>query len=172
MVETVQEVAGKLVVGHPKTKAGRRTVALPRAVANELAAHLEHHAGETYVFATPRGLPLREPDWRRRYWLPAIEVAGLAPLRCHDLRHTALDGAGSSSLEGLLRHRISSFRLVHLPRVAALLDADFALLPTFNRPRFTVRLLGGNETQIARLLAALGPPQQNPYYGPQRRSRR
>jgi len=33
---------------------------------------------------------LRVPAFRRRVWLPAVERAGLAPLRIHDLRHTAV----------------------------------------------------------------------------------
>jgi integrase len=27
-------------------------------------------------------------NWRKKHWLPALELAGLAPLRFHDLRHT------------------------------------------------------------------------------------
>jgi integrase len=33
---------------------------------------------------------LRPSNFRVKVWLPAIRVAGLAPLRPHDLRHTAV----------------------------------------------------------------------------------
>ena len=31
---------------------------------------------------------LRRSNFRRRAWIPAVEEAGLAPLRYHDLRHS------------------------------------------------------------------------------------
>jgi integrase len=40
IAEIVVEVHGQLYTGPPKTRAGRRTVGLPRAVVEELAAHL------------------------------------------------------------------------------------------------------------------------------------
>ncbi|HYN36824.1 MAG TPA: tyrosine-type recombinase/integrase, partial [Actinomycetota bacterium] len=36
-----------------------------------------------------KGQPLQRGTFRSRYWLPAVEKAGLTPLRFHDLRHTA-----------------------------------------------------------------------------------
>ncbi len=76
--------------GPPKTRAGRRKVGLPRAVAEELARHLEHFGGEETVFTAPAGGPLRVPAFRRRVWYPACDAVGLSGLRIHDLRHTAV----------------------------------------------------------------------------------
>jgi hypothetical protein len=76
----------------------------------------------------------------------------------------ALDDIGASSLDGLLR-RFASYRVVHLPRVAALTSDGFELLPTFGRPHYTVRLSGDNASEVERLLSALGPPEANPYHG-------
>ena len=42
------------------------------------------------VFPAPEGGPLRLSRWRRRTWAPAVESAELAPLRIHDMRHTAV----------------------------------------------------------------------------------
>ena len=42
------------------------------------------------VFPAPEGGPLRLSLWRRRTWAPAVEKAGVAPLRIHDMRHTAV----------------------------------------------------------------------------------
>ena len=47
-------------------------------------------APEELVFAGPQGGALRVTLFRRRFWLPATPAAGLAGLRIHDLRHTAV----------------------------------------------------------------------------------
>jgi hypothetical protein len=44
------------------------------------------------------------------------------------------------SLEDLLRRRFTTFRTIYLPTVADLAKHDFELLPTGQRPHFTVRL--------------------------------
>jgi integrase len=45
---------------------------------------------DTLVFRSPDGFVLRPSLFRRRVWNPAVERAGLGPLRIHDLRHTAV----------------------------------------------------------------------------------
>jgi len=115
IAEIAVEVRGQLFSGPPKTKAGRRSVGLPRAVVKELESHLATWAAEDYVFTAPEGGPLRTPTFRRRFWQPATLTAGLPhgfvrgskegickcgsptesashdrPLRPHDLRHTAV----------------------------------------------------------------------------------
>lgn len=62
----------------------------------------------------PEGGPLRARGWRRRFWNPAVASAGLAPLRPHDLRHTAVAlwiAAGANPLEVSRRagHTSTSF---------------------------------------------------------------
>jgi hypothetical protein len=55
--------------GPPKTRAGRRTVGLPRAVVEELAAHLAGPGDpEAFVFTAPQGGPLRVIAFRARVW--------------------------------------------------------------------------------------------------------
>ena len=54
------------------------------------------------------------PAWRRRHWAPAIEAAGVAPLRPHDLRHTAValwiaSGAGPLEVSRRAGHTSTSF---------------------------------------------------------------
>jgi hypothetical protein len=91
VAEIVVEVRGELYMGPPKTRAGRRIVTLPRSVVEELAEHLGP-VGEAdgWVFTADKGGVLRPSNFRVKVWLPAIRVAGLAPLRPHDLRHTAV----------------------------------------------------------------------------------
>jgi integrase len=86
---TLVEVHGHITINPPKTRAGHRTVPLPRIVTNALAVHLgEQSIGP--VFKAPEGGYVRASLWRRRFWEPATRGARVAPLRPHDLRHTAV----------------------------------------------------------------------------------
>jgi integrase len=85
-------------------------------VAPTIAAALEHHltaytpAGPgAPVFAGAGGGTLRAAAWRSRFWTPATRAAGLAPLRVHDMRHTAVAlwiaaGANPKQLAAWARH--------------------------------------------------------------------
>jgi integrase len=112
------EVEGRLVEGPPKTRAGRRRVSLPRPVADELADHLAGYVAPepgARVFTGPEGGPLRVTAFRARIWRPAVAAAGLAPLRLHDLRHTAVSlwiAAGASPKEVAARAGHESVRTV------------------------------------------------------------
>ncbi len=84
----------------PKSSAGRRQLAMPAWLAEELGALLgrkELRDAEALVFAAPGGGALNYGNWLRRRWQPACEAAGVAGLRFHDLRSmaaTALVTAG------------------------------------------------------------------------------
>lgn len=89
-----------------------RTVTIPAEVAEELARHLAAYppgpAG--LVFTAPEGGALRYTNFYRRHWRKAVESAGLAPLRAHDLRHTAVAlsieaGAHPKEIQELCGHR-------------------------------------------------------------------
>lgn len=86
------EVGGRLIFGPPKTKAGQRRVPIPEPVAAMLERHCtERDVGQReLVFHGRQGGALRARAWRARHFVPAVERAGLAPLRPHDLRHTAI----------------------------------------------------------------------------------
>src|SRR4029450_5851804 len=89
--EIMTEVAGKLQIGPPKTRASRRTIGLPRAVVNVLAEHLAPGGKPTdFVFTGPQGGRLRIANFGNRIWRPATTAAALDGLRIHDLRHTAV----------------------------------------------------------------------------------
>jgi integrase len=117
VAEIVTEVGGRLRVGPPKTRASRRTVGLPRAVVEELAAHLATPAPpDAFVFTAPKGGPLRVIAFRARIWRPATRTAGLDGLRIHDLRHTAVAlwiaaGANPKEVAARAGHTSVSFTL-------------------------------------------------------------
>lgn len=91
----ISEVHGKLVFGPPKTKAGIRTVTMPRSLCEILEPHLETPAVHTsgLVFPGPKGGPLRAPSfrkvWRRACLRAGFDDGALEGLVFHELRHTA-----------------------------------------------------------------------------------
>lgn len=119
----VLEVSGAgLVEGATKTKAGRRTVTLPRRVASELEQHRSRFSSVGLVFTSADGGQVRANNLRRRQWAEAIRLAGLDGLTFHDMRHTAVSlwvAAGASDLEVAkwAGHRSAAFtksRYAHL----------------------------------------------------------
>ena len=61
MAEQLTEVNGRLEVGPPKTEAGRRAVALPAFLVDELEQHLTHWSEpgpDGLVFPAPEGGPM------------------------------------------------------------------------------------------------------------------
>jgi integrase len=85
---------GSMIEQDPKSRRGRRTLAVPDWLMFMLANHLSDRAltGENpdaLVFVSSEGAPLHYSNWRRRVWLPAVEAAGFPGLHFHDLRHTA-----------------------------------------------------------------------------------
>jgi integrase len=119
VVEQVQYIDRHYVVVPPKSTAGRRSLALPRLVADELEAHLRglpDQSAEALVFPAPEGGYLHLDNFRKRVWLPAVEHAGVAPLRLHDLRHTCASlaiaaGADIKVLQRMLGHASAALTL-------------------------------------------------------------
>lgn len=75
VVEQVQYLDRQYLVSMPKSGAGRRSVALPRMVADELDAHLRELPDSTLpglVFPAPEGGYLHPENFRKRVWLPAV----------------------------------------------------------------------------------------------------
>jgi integrase len=86
-------------LGPPKSKAGRRTIALPPPVVAELREHRRRQAAERlaagplwaehgFVITNRTGGPLdRTTDTQD--WLSLVRAAGVRRLRLHDCRHSA-----------------------------------------------------------------------------------
>jgi integrase len=109
----------------PKSRYGRREVALPRDLVTDLRRHRlasPFSLGTDPVFATKVGTPHRPEHLRRRTLCPAVEAAGLEDVGFHTLRHTAASawfarGASLVQVQRLLGHHSPAFTLatyVHL----------------------------------------------------------
>jgi integrase len=84
----------------PKTRAGIRTVPLPKTVTDMLAAHLaEFGPGESgLIFTSSTGNSISRSNWASAY-RAACAVAGLeGRTRTHDLRHVAASSLIASGL--------------------------------------------------------------------------
>jgi len=59
---------------------------------------------DALVFTSPLGAPLRNSNFRQRFWVPALSKAGLTGTHFHDLRHTGnvLAAGTGATLRGLM----------------------------------------------------------------------
>jgi integrase len=89
-----QRYGGGLVVAEPKSKAGRRIIALPGPLASDLREHGEAHAAErlaagplwrggSWVFASEVGGPT-DPRQHHREWVTLLDRACVRAARMHD----------------------------------------------------------------------------------------
>lgn len=103
------ELRGRgMVLGPPKSRAGRRVVALPSAILPELVHHLDTYVkpgNEAFVFTTENGRNI----WRGFFnklvnWSQAVAKLGAPDLHFHDLRHTGntLAASTGTSLRDLM----------------------------------------------------------------------
>ena len=111
MTETLVEVPGALLLGPPKSDAGRRTVAIPASLVPELERHLAAYVAlepDALVFTGAKGAPLRRSNWSVK-WRAACSAVGIEALRFHDLRRTCdtLTAATGASTRELM-HRIGN----------------------------------------------------------------
>ena len=86
---TLVQVNGELILGEPKTKAGRRSIAITKDTVEVLRAHLERQKLEqSNTMASEVGTPINPGNLARSY-KALIRAVNLPDIRFHDLRHTA-----------------------------------------------------------------------------------
>lgn len=108
------EVVGRgIVVGPPKSRAGVRTVAIPRAIRGEIVNHLMTYVDarpDALVFTAPKGGALRRAHFNNlTRWVETVRKLGVPGLHFHDLRHTgnhfaAQTGASTADLMARMGH--------------------------------------------------------------------
>jgi integrase len=132
VVASLSEVRGELTVGPTKT-GKRRTITVPRFLADMLAEHIDRYPSGSFVFTAAAGGPVRHRNFSRRHFRPAADrlaADGHVPagLRWHDLRHTCAalliaNGRHIEEVKDYLGHasiRTTSDRYAHLfPRARA-----------------------------------------------------
>jgi len=107
--EAFTEQPGKgMVLGPPKSRAGKRLVAIPTVVLPQAAAHMNSYVDDepdSFVFTTPSGTTI----WRGNFnklveWRKTVTSIGAAELHFHDLRHTGntLAARSGTSLRDLM----------------------------------------------------------------------
>lgn len=95
IVEQVTETGSTISFGPPKTKAGTRTIVIPRAIAPMIEHHLATYGApgpDALVFPSPMGGPLRYSNFVDRFWDPAANPGRperTKGMTFHELRHCA-----------------------------------------------------------------------------------
>jgi integrase len=135
VVASASEVGGRLMWGATKTYA-RRSLRLPRFLSEEPAGYLalagRPRGPGDLLFTAPLGGPLRENNFMRRHFKPAVTAANSAilarsapgerpvllpeALRMHDLRHTCASlliaqGASVKAIQEQLGHASATVTL-------------------------------------------------------------
>jgi integrase len=148
---------GTLIVKEPKTKAGRRRVAIPPHILNDIIDHLAAFTGpvgDALVFTGEKGGPVR-PHVLQKHWSTARIAAGRPELHLHDLRHTgntwaAWTGASTAELMARMGHATPAAALRYQHATA---DRDRVLadaLADFAEPAPVIPISARSGTEVAR----------------------
>ncbi|MET9248124.1 site-specific integrase [Nonomuraea sp. NPDC003709] len=112
-VAFVERSTGGLLLGPPKSKAGRRTVGIPESIIPVLKEHMDTYVQDepgALMFPAAKGGPMRRSGFNTRTrWVDVVKDMGLPGLHFHDLRHTgnmlaAMSGAGLKDLMARMGH--------------------------------------------------------------------
>ncbi|MGW6495663.1 site-specific integrase [Nonomuraea angiospora] len=112
-VAFVERSTGGLLLGPPKSKAGRRTVGIPESIIPILKEHTDTYVQDepgALMFPAAKGGPMRRSGFNTRTrWVDVVKDMGLLGLHFHDLRHTgnmlaAMSGAGLKDLMARMGH--------------------------------------------------------------------
>ncbi len=113
---------GELILGPPKSKAGRRIVGIPRVILPDLRHHLAIFVKPdpgALAFPGAKGGLLRRGNFNRSAaWAQAVAAIGAEGLHFHDLRHTgntfaAASGAGLRDLMARMGHDSERAALIY-----------------------------------------------------------
>lgn len=111
---------GERLMKEPKSAAGKRTVAIPAVIQEELTTHLavySEHGADGRVFVGAKGATPRRNHFNR-LWRKACGQAGIKGLHFHDLRHTgntlaAATGASTRELMTRMGHSTARAALIY-----------------------------------------------------------
>jgi integrase len=96
----VERSTGEMLLGPPKSQAGRRVVGIPAAIIPDLTEHIRIYVRDepgALVFPGVKGGPMRRGNFNKMSaWPHAVESIGMPGLHFHDLRHTGNQFASES----------------------------------------------------------------------------
>lgn len=129
---TITKVGSEYVEGVPKSWE-QRDVPVPGKLAPLLIRAVKDLGPDDLVFRDTDGHSIRPQSVGRRahgWWAKALEAAGLEPMTCHDLRHTAASiaissGANVKALQRMLGHKSAAMTL---DTYADLFDSDLDMV--------------------------------------------
>jgi integrase len=88
----VERTNGQMILGPPKSRAGRRMVSIPAAIVPHLVAHLDKYVradDDALIFPGIKGGPMRRSGFNKiTRWKHVVAALGVPNLHFHDLRHT------------------------------------------------------------------------------------
>jgi len=125
---------GTFVWQEPKSRMGTRAVSIPRFLADMLEEQLHEHSlpgPDGLVFPNTVGKPLVESSFHTNVWRPALRRAGIAPMRFHNLRHTAValaiaEGAHPKAIQARMGHASGQMTLDRYGHLFPELDETIA----------------------------------------------
>ena len=140
VTKALQRVAGKgLVLVETKTRRGRRSIVLPIGAVEALRRQRARQAGDRlaagstwreggFVFTSRHGTPLDGDNLISRPFLRVLQLAGVPPMRFHDLRHSC----ASLLLAQGVAPRVVMETLGH-SRISVTLDTYTHVLPALQQ---------------------------------------
>jgi integrase len=118
----IERSTGEMLLGPPKSRAGRRIVGVPDSIIPALREHMAVFTGPepgSLVFPGAKGGPLRRGNFNKMSgWPDAARTIGLEGLHFHDLRHTgnqfaAYSGAALKDLMVRMGHDSERAALIY-----------------------------------------------------------
>lgn len=152
---------GGRVITEPKSDAGKRSVAIPRVVMDDLAGHLDKYVepgAHALLFTRPTGRHLRRADLSEA-WRAARDAVGL-PLNVHphDLRHHAattmarIPGVTTKELMSRIGHASPRAALIYQhateDRDRAVADHLDSVIASTSRDKGSVVRLGPRDQRV------------------------
>jgi integrase len=150
---------GTSIIKTPKTRSGRRVIAVPEMVIEDLVQHLDHFVSpddDSFLFTSSSGSLITATSLQRA-WSKARLWAGRPDLHLHDLRHTGLTlAAATGATTAELMHRAghaspdAALRYQHATR-----DRDQVIAKALNRLSSEEGALRGNLGERGEVTASL-----------------
>ena len=93
--KSIAEINGRLVPSETTKTHQDREVQLPDFLLERAQSWISGKDSDDYLFASPTGCVLRNTNFARRVYKPALKAAGIDPIRLHDMRWSAISIAAS-----------------------------------------------------------------------------